>query len=122
MKKVLFIFNIAIALFALNSFSAYGAENGLSCRTLAHDFAVLDMPSPSNDSVFDVCFEDIADDDDDSNDDTEGKKKPLEKTTKSNLSFIPHCFSANRVTRYASTQLYFPLKTSLFIFIGVLRI
>jgi hypothetical protein len=121
MKKILFIFNIAIALISLNSFSAYGAENGLSRRTLAHDFAVLDTPSPSNDLVFEAYFEDISDDDNDDSNDTKTKKMPSGKTKLTTL-FIAHNLGGNYFKNSISTTLHFVLKTPLFIFIRVLRL
>ena len=121
MKKIVFFFYIAIAFLCFNSFSAYSAEKGLHCRTTAHDIAIFDNLTDTENFIFDTYFEDISDDDE-SDDDNEGGKKPSEKTSKSNFSFVANYAPANRVINYLPTHFFFPLKTSLFIFIRVLRI
>lgn len=120
MKKIVLFFNISVALFLLNSFSAYGAERGFCFRITQHASAIFNSPSSSDNLLFDAYLADLSDDDD--SDDSEEKKMSSEKINQPNTTFFADFHAYNAFKKYLTTQFFFSLKTALFIFIRVLRL
>ena len=122
MKKMVFYFFIALAIFFPNSNQAHDVKHELGCGIIQRDDTLggclLDIENLFVDDFNKIVF------DNDTND-SERKKfvsKTVGNTNYSNTAFIPQKFTKIYFPKNLGTKLFFNYRTSLFIFIRVLRL
>jgi hypothetical protein len=121
MKKILYYFIIASALFLTKTVFALDATSKLSFTTTQQVTTVHYCPLSSNSLFFDdIILEEVTDDDE--SNESERKKKSSLQNNYSTCSIITQNFPKNEFNKIFPSHLSFPLRTSLFIFICVLRL
>ncbi len=117
MKKILICLTIAWAIFLPKSHCAQDVILELGFKTTQKD---IDYGQLSTENVFfDDCLEDLYEDD---SNDSERKKLSSGTASYTQTSFVAHNFSANAFKTILPTKFFFPFRTSLYLFICVLRL
>jgi hypothetical protein len=117
MKNILYNITFAGVLFLVNSLCPHNYL--LDFKKNQVDSSIDYCHSNTENLYFDVCLEDLFEDD---SDESEQKKSSSYKTVSHNASFILNTFSNCTYIKTLPAKLSFLRRTSLFIFIRVLRL
>lgn len=117
MKNIIYHIVLVCAIFLGNSVCAH--NSGLDFKKNQAKSCVDYSHSNTENLCFDVCFEDLLEDD---SNESQKEKSSSDKISNCNASLTLNFFSSHTYNKVLPAQFYLLRKTSLFIFICVLRL